>query len=423
MYALCDGNGFYAACEKVFDPAIRNKPVVVLSNNDGCVVAACGITKKLGVNHKFKPYFQIKQELDNAGVIPRSSNYELYADLSQRMMLTCGKFAKDYYIYSIDECFLDFADLYSYSNTQQWLEIGHTIRRTVWKEVRLPIGVGIGTTPTLAKAANHASKRIAGYRGVAVINDENNRQYILSQMAVLDVWGIGRKLSFKLGALGIKTALQLSQANPAYIRRQFSILVENTVRELNGELRLSWDSHRPSKKEIYSTRSFGERVTCKEELRVSMVKHAETVARKLRVQQSLTKALSIFASSSPHDDAAYVSNHVVECIPVPSSDSRVLSQLVSLAVNKIFQPGVRYYKSGVGAIELSDANVVQRDLFANSQDNNDLMTCLDNINTRFGKGALHLAARGFHQRSAMKRNFLSPQYTTNWAHIPRVQCL
>jgi DNA polymerase V len=422
MYALCDGNGFYAACEKVFDASLRKKGVVVLSNNDGCCVAACGIAKSSGVPFKFKPYFQVKKMLDDAGIVVRSSNYALYADLSHKMMTTCGRFARDCYVYSIDECFLDFGDFYTFSDTEQWLAIGHQLRKTVWRETKLPIGVGIGPTPTLAKAANHASKRIKGYHGVAVINDEQNRSYILSQMALTDVWGIGKKLGARLERLGYRNARDLSQADPAYIRQQFSILVENTVRELNGEIRLTWDSHRPAKKEIYSTRSFGERVECKEELRISLTTHAEAVAKKLRLQGSLTSALTVFAASSPHDDAPYISNHVVQALHVPSSDTRILTQHVSRAIEKIFKPGVKYYKSGVGTLDLSDASEVQQDMFSESTDNTKLMNCLDSINDRYGRGTLHLAAKGFKQRSAMKRNFLSPQFTTNWSHIPKVRC-
>lgn len=422
MYALCDGNGFYAACEKVFDPSIRKKPLVVLSNNDGCVVAACGIAKKLGMAHKFKPYFQIKKDLDKAGVIPRSSNYALYADLSNKMMTTCSRFAKESYIYSIDECFLDFGDFYSAKDTQQWLELGNLMRNTVWREVRLPIGVGIGTTPTLAKAANHASKRVYGYKGVAVINNEETRHHILSQMALTDVWGIGGKLGKRLEELGYKTAWDLSNANPQIIRKGFSILVENTVRELNGEVRLKWDEHRAAKKEIYSTRSFGERVTCKEELRMSLIGHAEAVATKLRKQGSLTKALTVFASSSPHDDDRIYSKHVLVKLEIPSSDSRSISNKVSRALDEIYRPGVRFYKSGVGALDISPADGQQQDMFSVSEDNSGLMTCLDQINARYGSGTMHVAAKGFTQKSAMKRQYLSPQYTTNWAHIPVINC-
>lgn len=422
MFALCDGNGFYSACEKTFDASIRKKPVVVLSNNDGCIVAACGIAKKLGLPLKFKPYFQIKKELDKAGVVPRSSNYALYADLSNKMMETFSRFAKESYVYSIDECFLDFGDFYSAQDESQWLELGELMRRTVWREVRLPIGVGIGVTPTLAKAANHASKRINGYHGVAVINDEKSRYNILSQMALSDIWGIGGKLSKRLEAIGYKTAWELSKANPQEIRKGFSILVENTVRELNGEVRLSWDEHRPAKKEIYSSRSFGERVTCKEELRRSLIGHAESVTRKLRKQGSLTKALTVFASSSPHDDDRVYSKQIIVKLEIPSCDTCLISNRVSHAIGEIYKPDVKFYKSGVGALDISSADEQQHDLFATNDDNTGLMNCLDNINARFGSGTMHLAAKGYVQRSAMKRQYLSPQYTTNWAHIPIIKC-
>lgn len=422
MFALCDGNGFYAACEKVFDPTIRKKPVVVLSNNDGCIVAACGIAKSLGVAHKFKPYFQIKEELDKSGVIPKSSNYELYADLSQKMMATCARFAKDSHIYSIDECFLDFGDFYAANDISQWLELGGLMRRTVWREVRIPIGVGIGPTPTLAKAANHASKRISGYAGVAVINDDESRYNILSQMNLTDIWGIGTKLASRLEAQGYDSAWSLSLANPQAIRKGFSILVENTVRELNGEVRLNWDSHRQAKKEIYSTRSFGERVTSKLELGLSLVAHAETVAAKLRKQNSLTKALTVFASSSPHADARMYSKQVLVRFETATCDTRVLSKKVSCALNEIFKPGIKFYKSGVGAIDISPAELQQQDLLTISQDNNILMNCLDKINARYGRGTMHVASKGFSQRSAMKRNYLSPQYTTRWSHLPIISC-
>lgn len=422
MFALCDANGFYAACEKVFNPSLRNKPVVVLSNNDGCVVAACGITKGLDIDFKFRPYFQIKLALDKAGVVACSSNYELYADLSQKMMVTCGRFAKDYHIYSIDECFLDFADVYAYEKTDQWMAMGSDIRQTVWRETRLPIGVGIGLTATLAKAANHAAKRIEGYRGVAVINDEKSRHHILSRMALIDVWGIGGKLSKRLTAMGYKNAYELSQASPQLIRKQFSILLENTVRELNGEVRLNWDDVRPGKKEIYSTRSFGQRVTTKRELLVSLMGHAEKVSAKLRAQGSKAKSICLFASSSPHDNTPHVNKQTIATLTMPTSDLMVLSNLVTQAVDNLFVDGVQYYKSGIGAINLIDEDKVQQDLFEPSMDDRDLMQCLDGINAKFGNGALKVAARGVNQGSAMKRDRLSPQYTTRWGHIPRVKC-
>jgi DNA polymerase V len=284
MYFLIDATAFYCSAEKVMRPDLRKKPVITLSNNDGAIVAVCPIAKRLGIK-KFVPYFQVKDIVKKYGVVVTSSNYELYHSLSTKMMDTISQFADDIYIYSIDELFARFDTTLSHDS---WTALGRDIRRTVWKEVRLPVGAGGGMTPTLAKAASHAAKRLHGYNGVAVIDSEQSRIDILKQMDVTDVWGIGSRLGRKLNLLGIHTAHQLSQQSPARIRKQFSILVETTVRELNGEPRIQWDDVRPDKQQIYSTRTFGSRVTDKTELHKALVGHCESAMRKLRRQKSLT---------------------------------------------------------------------------------------------------------------------------------------
>ena len=421
MFALCDVNSMYASCEKVFDPSIRNKPVVVLTNNDGCICAACGIAKKLGIGKKFVPYFQVKKELEAAGAIIRSSNYELYADLSQRMMDTCARFAPDINIYSIDECFLFYGKSYS-APPEGWNSLATCIRKTVWREVRLPICVGMAATPTLAKAANHAAKRVDGFTGVAVIDDEQTRKHILTHMDVTDVWGIGNRLGRKLNFMGIHTAWDLAAQNPTKIRKDFSILVEGTVRELNGEVRHSWDDVRANKKEIYSTRSFGQRITDVEQLQFALATHAETVAAKLRKQKSLASAMTVFASSSPHDSDGYFSESRFHRFAVPTNDTRNIINVTQAAIPKLFKQGVRYYRCGVGLMDLHREQLFQFDLFNQSTDNPKLMSCMDNINSRFGRSTVHIAAKGFDQKFAMRREFLSPQYTTKWGDIPKIIC-
>jgi DNA polymerase V len=421
MYALCDVNSMYASCEKVFDPAIRNKPVVVLTNNDGCICAACGIAKRMGIGKKFVPYFQIKKELEAAGAVIRSSNYELYADLSQRMMDTCARFAPEMNVYSIDECFL----YYGKSPTPPsggWDDLAYMIRKTVWREVRLPICVGVGESPTLAKAANHAAKRIEGFEGVAIIDTEQKRQLVLSQMAVTDVWGIGSRLGKRLNFMGVKTAWDLANKDPTQIRKDFSILVEGTVRELNGEVRNSWDAVRASKKEIYSTRSFGQRITGSTELAYALASHAEIVSTKLRKQKSLACAMTVFASSSPHDHTGYFSQSFFHRFTVPTSDTRNIIKITEEALSVLFQPGIRYYRCGVGLVDLHCEQLYQYDLFNQSCDDPKLMSCMDSINARFGRSTLHMAAKGFEQKFAMRREFLSAQYTTKWSDIPKIMC-
>ena len=421
MYALCDVNSMYASCEKVFDPSIRNKPVVVLTNNDGCVCAACDIAKARGVGKKFVPYFQVKKELEKAGAVIRSSNYELYAELSQRMMDTCAQFAPDIHIYSIDECFL-FYGQNATTPSEEWLELAKSIKEAVWQHVRLPIGVGFGATPTLAKAANHAAKKIEGFHGVAVINDEPSRKYILSNMALTDIWGIGSRLAKRLRFMGVKTALDLASLNPIQVRKEFSILVESTVRELNGEIRHNWDDVRAPKKEIYSTRSFGQRITCQQQLKLAFATHAEIVATKLRKQKSLTHRIIVFASNSPHDKEAYYKQSVLIPLAVPTNDTSNIIKATQLALPKIYRQGVNFYRCGVGLVELQRESEFQYDLFNASTDNKELMNCMDNINAKYGRGTVHLAAKGIEQKFAMRRAFLSPQYTTRWRDIPKISC-
>ncbi|GAB0108827.1 MULTISPECIES: Y-family DNA polymerase [Pseudoalteromonas] len=418
MYALVDAVSFYASAEKVFDPAIRSKPVVVLTNNDGCVCAICPIARRLNIP-KFGPYFKVKHLLEQNNVVIRSSNYELYADLSDKMMNIIGRFCDTQHIYSIDESFLHF-DGYR-SLIKDWHEYGHTIRRTVWRETKLPVGVGFGPTPTLAKAANHAAKKLSGFNGVAVINSEQTRQAILQRMSCEDVWGIGRRLAKKLKIMNIHTAWDLAQQNPRAMRRAFSVVVERTVSELNGITCLNWDDVRQDKREIYSTRSFGERICEPTPLKTALINHVTTVANKLRAQCSLTHQLYIFAASGAHENKYYKKSFVYK-FPSPTNDTCVMANAVSEVFNKIYQPGIRFYKCGVGALELTSQQFQQSDLFNQRTDNPQLMSCLDAINTRYGKGMLSLASSKLNDRWHMNRDFLSPQYTTRWRDIPKIYC-
>ncbi|ATC88963.1 Y-family DNA polymerase [Pseudoalteromonas arctica] len=418
MYALVDAVSFYASAEKVFDPAIRSKPVVVLTNNDGCVCAICPIARRLNIP-KFGPYFKVKHLLEQNNVVIRSSNYELYADLSDKMMNIIGRFCDTQHIYSIDESFLHF-DGYT-SLIKDWHEYGHTIRRTVWRETKLPVGVGFGPTPTLAKAANHAAKKLSGFNGVAVINSEQTRQAILQRMSCEDVWGIGRRLAKKLKIMNIHTAWDFAQQNPKAMRRAFSVVVERTVSELNGITCLNWDDVRQDKREIYSTRSFGERICEPTALKTALINHVTTVANKLRAQRSLTYQLYIFAASGAHENRYYKKSFVYK-FPSPTNDTCVMANAVSEVFNNIYQPGIRFYKCGVGAVELISEQFQQNDLFNKSPDNPKLMQCLDTINNRYGKGMLSLASSKLNDRWHMNRDFLSPQYTTRWRDIPKIYC-
>lgn len=414
MYALVDAVSFYASAEKVFDPAIRSKPVVVLTNNDGCVCAICPIARRLNIP-KFGPYFKVKHLLEQNNVVIRSSNYALYADLSDKMMNIIGRFCDTQHIYSIDESFLHFNGYTSL--IKDWHEYGHTIRR----ETKLPVGVGFGPTPTLAKAANHAAKKLSGFNGVAVINSEQTRQAILQRMSCQDVWGIGKRLAKKLKIMNIHTAWQLAQQNPKTIRRAFSVVVERTVNELNGITCLNWDDVRQDKRKIYSTGSFGERISEPTALKTALINHITIVGRKLRAQKSVTKQLYIFAASSSHEDIFYKKSFVYQ-FTTPTNNTCIMANALSEVFEQIYRPAVRFYKCGVGALELTSQQFQQSDLFDQRSDNPQLMNCLDAINTRYGKGMLSLASSKLNERWHMNRDFLSPQYTTRWRDIPKIYC-
>jgi len=418
MYGLVDATSFYASAEKVFDPSIRNKPVVVLTNNDGCICAVCPIAKKLGIP-KFIPYFQIKDLLHKHGVVIRSSNYELYADLSERMMNVISRYGDNQHIYSIDESFLYFDN---YQNViTNWYEYGHQIRTAIWQETRLPVGVGFGITATLAKAANHASKKLSGFDGVAVIDTIERAAPILQRMKTSEVWGIGSQIAKKLAMQNIHTALELAKQDPKAIRQQFSVVTERTVNELNGISCLSWDEVKAPKQQIFSTRSFGQRISDHSVLHAALSCHASIVAKKLRQQASQVKKLMVFASSSPHDDY-YYKQAIVYPFAIPTDNTSQLAQAVSWVLPQIYQSGVNFYRCGVGAIELASEHFQQRDLFDVDNSNPALMRCFDGINKRYGSGAINIARAGQTEKWAMRRHFLSPQYTTNWRDIPKISC-
>ncbi|KAB0483315.1 Y-family DNA polymerase [Vibrio chagasii] len=418
MFALVDANAFYCSAEQVFRPEWRGKPVVVLSNNDGCVVAANRQAKECGVE-KFKPYFQMKTLCEQRGVIALSSNYELYGDLSSKMMEVIGRFAPEQHIYSIDESFL------SFERTALAIpclrEHGQTLRKSVWRECRLPVCVGIGPTLTLAKIANQAAKKIAGFDGVCVLDTLVERERVLAQLSVSDVWGVGKRLTTHLKHLGITTALQLAKYPAPLARKVFNVELERTVRELNGQVCKQWDAARADKKQIFSTRSFGERIEDETLLRQALCHHAGIASRKARKQQSLCKVLMCFASSSPFDDAPY-NRRVVHRFPYPTADVTQITQVVSELTAQLFSEGVRFYKVGVGLLGLVDGRQEQTDLFNPTPNNTPLMSVFDGLNRRFGQNTVFLGAQGIEQKWQMRRQLLTPQYTTSWTDLPQVKC-
>lgn len=417
MFALVDANSFYCSAEQVFRPDWRGKPIIVLSNNDGCIVAANRQAKELGIP-KFAPYFEFKDQCQKLGVIACSSNYELYADLSTKMMNIIGRFAPEQHVYSIDESFLSFKHCPAIKSLY---EQGQLIRRAVWKEARLPVCVGIGATLTLAKLANHAAKKLPGFNGVCVIDNEPDRVAILKSVEVGEVWGIGRRISKKLALMEIKTANDLASMPAGLARKQFSIEIERTVRELNGQACKQWDEARADKKQIFSTRSVGERITDYELLHQALSKHIGIAAAKARKQGSLCKTMLLFANNSPYDEHPTGAKTLVN-FPCATNCSAELTRAMTAAAPKLFRQGVRYYKIGVGLLDLVSEKYNQFDLFNAPPANPQLMQALDSINHRYGTDTLFLAAQGINQKWAMRRELLTPQYTTNWLDVPIINC-
>ncbi|WP_434339657.1 Y-family DNA polymerase [Motilimonas cestriensis] len=417
MFALVDINGFYAYAEAVFDLSLRHRPVIVLTNNDGCVCAMNRQAKALNIP-RFAPYFKVKQQCERHGVAVRSSNYELYADLSNKFSNLLTQFCSDMHVYSIDEVFLNLSGM-----TKLWPDLtllGHAIRRCIWTQLRLPVCVGIANTLTLAKAANHAAKKIPEYQGVCTIHSVKQRQAILTQMSPQDVWGVGRRIAKRLPLLAVNNAFELAQMNPHFARAHFNIDMANTVRELNADAVKTWDKVRADKQQIFSTRSFGERVTDAQSLNQALVQHGAIAAKKAREQGSLCHTMMAFAASSPFDDKPRAFKHFHH-FHVATNDTAVIANALTDNLHKLFQPGVPYYRVGVGLLELANEQHQQLDMFSGSKNNPALMQCIDTINARFGQ-CITVAGEGITKPWSMKRNFLSPQYTTRWQHIPKIRC-
>ncbi|MFV7762543.1 MULTISPECIES: Y-family DNA polymerase [Shewanella] len=422
MLALIDANSFYCSAEQVFRPEWRGKPIVVLSNNDGTVVAANKQAMALGIE-KFKPYFQLKAICDRHGIQVCSSNYELYGDLSEKMMSVIGRFGPEEFLYSIDEIFLSFKNV----TIKDYQHHGHLIRRSVWRETRLPVCVGFGPTMVLAKAANHAAKRLPDFScaGVCVIDDETARLKVLAQMKVTDVWGIGSRIGRQLTEMGIETAAQLASLPAKLARQRFSVEVERIVLELNGIKAKQWDGNVTTKKQIFSTRSLGQRVTDINGLNQALLYHVAMAAQKARAQSSACRVMMMFASNSPFEDKSLAVGfrHVIH-FDVPTNDTLVMSKAVSKALPRLFKEGGRYYKVGIGLFELSSTVNRQMNLFVKDEGlgNEPLMKVFDGLNNRFGMKTMFVAGQGIEQKWAMRRSLLTPQYTTNWRHLPSVSC-
>ncbi|HBQ7926356.1 TPA: Y-family DNA polymerase [Klebsiella pneumoniae] len=420
MFALCDVNSFYASCETVFRPDLKGRPVVVLSNNDGCVIARSPEAKpfvKMG-----EPYFKQKDMFRRHGIIAFSSNYELYADMSNRVMTTLEELSPRCEIYSIDEAF---CDLTGVRNCRDLTDFGREIRETVLRRTHLTVGVGIAQTKTLAKLANHAAKQWQRQTGGVVdLSNLERQRKLMALLPVDEVWGVGRRISKKLEAMGIKTVLQLADTDIRFIRKHFNVVLERTVRELRGEPCLGLEEFAPVKQEIVCSRSFGQRISTYEEMRQAICSYASRAAEKLRGEHQYCRFISAFVKTSPFAlNEPYYGNSASVKLLTPTQDSRDIITAATKCLHAIWRDGHRYQKAGVMLGDFYSQGVAQLNLFddnAPRQNSENLMEVLDHLNAKDGRGTLYFAGQGIQSAWQMKREMLSPRYTTRFSDLPVV---
>ena len=449
IYALVDGNHFYAACEMAFNPALKNRPVVVLSNNDGCIVAANDLAKQLdeylqqpftkGGYHAarkdsmmFQPYFKVATLLKKHNTAVFSSNYELYADMSQRMHQISSKFAIRQEIYSIDESFLDFSDLINDNLTEYAL----TLKKTIQQWIGIPVAVGIGASKTQAKLANHLAKKNPSFKGVLDLTclSTSTQDALFKTVKVGNVWGIGKKISHKLESRNILTAYDLRYSNAKTIRNQFSVNVERTLLELNGQACLSFyekslidssSNHQLlEKKQIISSRSFGQLIEHFEDMCQAVASYTAIAAEKLRKQNSTCKQVTVSIHTPIYRDNILQYHNQISLVLVYQSDSTILlSKMALRALKKIWRPGFQYLKASVSLSKIVHKGAVQTDIFAPNPQyscnpkSDALMLVMDTMNKKMGKGSIQLANSGLQQTWKMNRNLMSPRCTTRWDEL------
>ena len=422
--ALVDVNNFYVSCERVFQPRLEGVPVVVLSNNDGCAVARSSEVKALGVAMG-TPWHQMQDLVKLHGIVGLSSNYTLYGDMSRRAMSVLAQFAPDQEVYSIDECFLDLTPQPHLDATRT----GQTIRQRVKQWTGLPVCVGVGPTKTLAKLANHLAKKRPEWSGVCDLATLSPDELAgtLATVGVRDVWGVGRKLEEKLVGQGVRTVADLWAMDPAAARRQHSVVLERTVRELQVVACLDLEETAPNKQQIIASRSFGAPVYEVGELAEAIRAYMTRAAEKLRRQGSVAGAVGVWIETNRFrsQDAQYSPSLTVS-LPESTDDTLRLAGFATALLRRIHRAGFRYVKAGVMLLEIRDRAVQQGSLFDAMPEQDErrarLMGVLDRASQKWGRGTIAPGSAGVKEgrRWAMKRGNMTPAYTTRWEELVRV---
>lgn len=418
VFALVDCNNFYASCERLFRPELEGKPVVVLSNNDGCIIARSNEAKALGIPMG-APYFKNKTFIKQHRVKVFSSNYALYGDLSHRVMSILQQMEPEVEIYSIDEAFVRLPKRADTTLTEHALDL----RKTIKKHVGIPVSIGIAPTKTLAKIANRIAKKDPSHQGVLDLTDHESLDTILAGTQVGDIWGIGRRNSEKLHKQGIETALGLKNSNDEWIRKNLTVVGLRTVMELRGIPCIPIDHAPAARKSVVSSRSFRKPVSSLTDLGEAISSYVSIATEKLRQEKLVAGNLHIFIHTSPHRiNFPQHSGNLMIKLQQPTSSTPALIKAALQGLKKIYKKDFAYQKAGVMLTELTRSTMVQQNLFQPLLKNNDaVMDVLDQINTRWGRNTLQYASSGIAKPWRMSQDRKSPAYTTSWQGLPVVQ--
>ena len=418
VFVHIDVKSMYVSCELIERPDLWGTAVVALSNNNGCIIAQNDEAKAILEIYICRPWFEVEDQAKKLGVTHFASHYEYYGHMSMKFVETLKQFAPRLEVYSIDECFLDMTGI-----NVNFTEYGHVIKNTVFKWTRLPVRVGFGHTKTLAKLANDCAKRQARFNGVCDLTtmSKDDLDELMRSLPVKKVWGVGSRLAEHLKAHGVENVLRLKNANPKRIRDRFGVVLERTVKELNGESWLEFEEDQQEAKQVMSSRSFGIRIDNLPALAEAITFHASNAAQRMRSKKQFTQTVYIFIQNSPYDQADYCDPDLKIKLPSPTNCTIKITNAALWLLKKIYVPGVYYLKAGVMLMDLVPEGGQQLDLFsysAESAKQTRLMATLDEVNGKYGRGTLKLASEGLNKSWAMRRDFKSPNYIGDWNELP-----
>ena len=408
VFALIDCNAFYVSCERVFNPKLNNRPVVALSNNDGCIISRSKEAKALGIKMGV-PLFKVKDIVEKEKVVVFSSNYTLYADMSRRVMNIISSSSPYTEIYSIDEAFVELSSL-----PIDYESYAHQLRQTILQHTGIPVSIGIASTKTLAKVANHKAKKDDSLNGVCSLVNYNNIDQILELTEVGDVWGVGRRLSKKLINHGIHNAKLLKNCSDSWIRKMMSVTGLKTITELRGISCIPLEEYSMTRKSCCTTRSFGKLLTNLEDIEQAVTTFARRAAERIRSESLAASCVSVFVRTNPFDKkSAYYSNGASRTLSHPTHDSITIIETALLLTKRIFKNNYQYKKAGVLLSGLCDESEIQETLFEkNYNQNSDLMSAIDAINYRYGRDTLQMASECKVGNWKQKRENCTRNYTT-----------